>query len=104
MQTNKTPIDLSIGYHNIEGIHSATFDCKLPYLASKFIHDIEVLFQGEVRVCREAPGRCSTLGKVLKKKRRRGRQTGGEGVKNRSSGANNSGTDLGGLGAQEERR
>ena len=40
----------------------------------------------------------------LKEKRRRGRQTGGEGVKNRSSGANNSGTDLGGLGAQEERK
>ena len=38
----KTPIDLSFGYHNIEGIHSS-FGCKLPYIHSKFIHDIEVL-------------------------------------------------------------
>ena len=39
----KTPIDLSFGYQNIEGIHSPSFGCKLPYLHSKFIHDIEIL-------------------------------------------------------------
>ena len=39
----KTPIDLSFGYQNIEGIHSPIFSCKLPYVHSKFIHDIEVL-------------------------------------------------------------
>ena len=38
----KTPIDLSFGYQNIEGVHSS-FGCKLPYIHSKFIHDIEVL-------------------------------------------------------------
>ena len=39
----KTPLDLSIGYHNIEGIHNPTFGCKLPFIKKKFIHDIEVL-------------------------------------------------------------
>ncbi len=39
----KSPLDLSIGYQNIEGIHSPTFGCKLPYIHTKFIHDIEVL-------------------------------------------------------------
>ena len=39
----KTPLDLSIGYHNIDGIHNPTFGCKLPYIKQKFIHDIEVL-------------------------------------------------------------
>ena len=39
----KTPLDFSIGYQNIEGLHSPTFDCKLPYMQSKFSHDIEVL-------------------------------------------------------------
>jgi exonuclease III len=39
----KTPLDLSIGYQNIEGLHSRNFSCKLPYLEKKFIHDIEIL-------------------------------------------------------------
>ncbi len=39
----KTPLDLSIGYQNIEGIHNATFGCKIPYLQNEFIHDIEVI-------------------------------------------------------------
>ena len=39
----KTPLDLSIGYQNIDGLHSPIFDCKLPYLQTKFSHDIEVL-------------------------------------------------------------
>ena len=39
----KTPIDLSFGYQNIDGIHSPQFGCKLPFLHSKFTHDIEVL-------------------------------------------------------------
>ena len=39
----KTPIDLSVGYQNIEGLHSRTFDCKLSYIQPKLIHDIEVL-------------------------------------------------------------
>ena len=39
----KTPLDLSIGYQNIEGIHNPTFECKLPYLESRIIHDIEIL-------------------------------------------------------------
>ena len=39
----KTPIDLSFGYQNIEGVHSPTYGCKLPYIHSKLIHDIEVL-------------------------------------------------------------
>ena len=39
----KTPLDLSFGYQNIEGIHNKTFGCKLPLLHSKFIHDFEVL-------------------------------------------------------------
>ena len=40
-----SPIDFSIGYQNIEGIHSPTFSCKLPYLQTKLIHDIEVLLE-----------------------------------------------------------
>ena len=39
----KTPIDLSFGYQNIEGIHSPQFGCKLPYIHSKFVNDIEIL-------------------------------------------------------------
>ena len=39
----KTHLDLSFGYQNIDGIHSSSFGCKLPYIHSKFIHDIEVL-------------------------------------------------------------
>ena len=39
----KTPIDLSIGYQNIEGLHSKNFSCKLPYIQKKFIHDIEII-------------------------------------------------------------
>ena len=39
----KTPIDLSFGYQNIDGIHSPQFGCKLPFLHSKFTHDMEVL-------------------------------------------------------------
>ena len=39
----KTPIDLSFGYQNIDGIHSPSFGCKLPYLHSKFTHDFEIL-------------------------------------------------------------
>ena len=41
--TAKTPIDLSIGYQNIDGLHSKNFSCKLPYIEKKFIHDIEIL-------------------------------------------------------------
>ena len=39
----KTPLDLSIAYQNIEGIHNLTFGYKLAHITSKFIHDIEVL-------------------------------------------------------------
>ena len=39
----KPPIDLSFGYHNIEGIHSPQFGCKLPFIHTKLIHDIEIL-------------------------------------------------------------
>ena len=39
----KTPRDLSFGYQNIEGMHSPSFGCKLPYIHSKFTHDIEIL-------------------------------------------------------------
>ena len=39
----KSPIDLSIGYQNVDGPHSKNFSCKLPYLEKKFIHDIEIL-------------------------------------------------------------
>ena len=41
----KTPLDLSIGYQNIEGLHSRNFSCKLPYIEKKFIHDFEVLVE-----------------------------------------------------------
>ncbi len=41
----KSPIDLSVGYINIEGLHSKNFSCKLPYLEKKFIHDIEILVE-----------------------------------------------------------
>ena len=41
----KSPIDFSVGYSNIEGLHSKSFSCKLPYLQKKFIHDIEVLVE-----------------------------------------------------------
>ena len=41
--STKNPIDLSIGYQNIDGLHSKTFSCKLPYIEKKFIHDIEIL-------------------------------------------------------------
>lgn len=39
----KSPIDFSIGYQNIDGLHCGIFNCKLPYLEEKFIHDIEIL-------------------------------------------------------------
>ena len=39
----KTPIDFSIGYENIDGLHTKSFSCKLPYTQKKFIHDIEIL-------------------------------------------------------------
>ena len=39
----KTPIDFSIGYQNIDGLHTKNFSCKLPYIHKKFIHDIEIL-------------------------------------------------------------
>ena len=39
----KTPIDLSIGYQNIDGLHSKSFSCKIPYIQKKFIHDFEIL-------------------------------------------------------------
>jgi hypothetical protein len=39
----KTPIDLSFGYQNIEGTHSPQFGCKLPYIHSKFVNDVEIL-------------------------------------------------------------
>ena len=54
----KTPIDLSIGYQNIEGIHSQNFACKLPYLQSKLIHDIEVLSEawGACNHSKDIPG------------------------------------------------
>jgi hypothetical protein len=39
----KTPLDLSIGYQNIDGIHSPNFDCKINYLQNKLSHDIEIL-------------------------------------------------------------
>ena len=41
--SNKNPIDLSIGYQNIEGLHDKNFSCKLPYIGKKFIHDIEII-------------------------------------------------------------
>ena len=54
----KTPIDFSVGYQNIEGIHSRTFDCKLPYLQSKLIHDVEVLSEawGVCNHSKDIPG------------------------------------------------
>ena len=39
----KQNLNLSIGYHNIEGLHNKTFQCKLPYLKKKLIYDIEIL-------------------------------------------------------------
>ena len=39
----KSPIDFSIGYQNIEGIHDKNFACKLPYIEKKCIHDIEII-------------------------------------------------------------
>ena len=39
----KNPLDLSIGYQNIEGIHNPTFGCKISYLQKEFIHDIEII-------------------------------------------------------------
>ena len=39
----KTPLDLSFGYQNIDGIHSPQFGCKLSFIHTKFTHDIEVL-------------------------------------------------------------
>ena len=39
----KTPIDFSIGYQNIDGLHTKSFSCKLPYIQKKFIHDFEIL-------------------------------------------------------------
>ena len=41
----RPPIDLSVGYINVEGLHSKNFSCKLPYLEKKFIHDIEILVE-----------------------------------------------------------
>ena len=54
----KTPIDLSFGYQNIEGIHGPTFMCKLPFIHSKFTHDIEVLSEtwGVCNHEKNAPG------------------------------------------------
>ena len=54
----KTPIDLSIGYLNIEGLHTSTFGCKLPHLQSKLIHDIEVLSEawGVCTHSKDVPG------------------------------------------------
>ena len=43
MAIYQTPLDFSIGYQNIEGLHSPLFGCKLPYVQSKLSHDIEVL-------------------------------------------------------------
>ena len=37
-----SPIDLSVGYQNIDGLHCGNFACKLP-LEKKFIHDFEIL-------------------------------------------------------------
>ena len=39
----KSPIDFSIAYQNIDGLHCGNFTCKLPYLEKKFIHDIEII-------------------------------------------------------------
>ena len=54
----KNPIDLSIGYHNIDGIHSKSFSCKLPYLEKKFIHDIEIIAEtwGQCQHSKEIDG------------------------------------------------
>ena len=39
----KTPLDFSIAYHNIEGIHDPNFGCKIPSISTKLIHDVEIL-------------------------------------------------------------
>ena len=75
----KTPIDFSIGYQNIEGIHSPTFECKLPYLQSKLIHDVEVLSEawGVCNHSKEIPGmKLYTLGQK-KSNVQKGRSSGG---------------------------
>ena len=55
---NLSPIDFSIGYQNIDGLHTKTFSCKLPYLQSKLIHDIEVFSEawGGCEHSKDMPG------------------------------------------------
>ena len=39
----KTPLDLSVSYQNIEGLHSPLFGCKMQYIEKSFVHDIEII-------------------------------------------------------------
>ena len=52
------PLDLSVGYQNIEGIHHSQFGCKLPYLEKSFVHDIEIISEtwGECSHDKNIPG------------------------------------------------
>ena len=76
----KNPIDLSIGYQNIEGLHSKTFGCKLPYLKTKLIHDIEILSEawGTCDHTKDIPGYKMMQIKPQKKSNiKKGRSSGG---------------------------
>ena len=77
----KTPIDLSIGYQNIEGLHSKNFACKLPYLQPKLIHDIEILSEAWGVTCnhsKDIPGyKTIQIESNKKSEIRKGRSSGG---------------------------
>ena len=76
----KSPIDFSVGYHNIEGLHSKNFSCKLPYLEKKLIHDIEILVEtwDSCKHSKDIPGYKVIEIKSQKKKRVvKGRSSGG---------------------------
>ena len=78
---NQTPIDFSIGYQNIEGLHCPTFGCKLPYIQSKFIHDIEVISEvwGSCDHSKDVPGykKIDEIDSNKKKGIKKGRSSGG---------------------------
>ena len=76
----KSPIDLSIAYQNIGGLHSPSFTCKLPYLEKKFIHDIEILSEtwDTCKHGKDIPGyKFIEIKSQKKKKIAKGRSSGG---------------------------
>ena len=80
LNMNISPIDFSIGYQNIEGLHNKTFGCKLPYLQPRLIHDIEVLSEawGVCDHSRDMPGyQLIPIDSTKKNNVKKGRSSGG---------------------------